>query len=78
MVPYIHVFNCYTPGLAYNLSPLKPNGISHSYQLDQSISLSRVVGGIFHFYSNFDSKQWRAELFAIDARLIWLNCQASY
>ena len=31
-----------------------PNGISHCYQLDQSISDSGSLGGIFHFYSNFD------------------------
>ena len=35
-------------------NPLKPNGISQSYQLNQSISVLRVVGWyFFHFYSNF-------------------------
>ena len=29
----------------------KPSGISQSYQLDQSISALRVVGGDFRFYS---------------------------
>ena len=33
----------------------KPNGISHSYQLDQPISILWVyLGGIFHFYKNFN------------------------
>ena len=41
-----------------------PNGIPHPYLLDDSISNFRVVGGIFHFHSNFKketsvSKQWR-------------------
>ena len=36
------------------LTPFKPDVIiSHSYQLDQSISVLRVVvSSIFHFYSN--------------------------
>ena len=29
------------------LNPFKPNGISHSYQLDQSISILRIVGQYF-------------------------------
>ena len=33
---------------------VKPNGVSHSYQLDQSISVLRVGGRFFHFLSNFD------------------------
>ena len=36
-----------------NQSHFNPNGISHSYQLDQSISVLRVVSGIFQLYSNF-------------------------
>ena len=32
-------------------NPLKPNG---SYQLGQSFSALTDVGGIFHFYSNFN------------------------
>ena len=38
------------------LNPFKMNGISHFYQLDQSISALRVVGWnfFFHFYSNFN------------------------
>ena len=31
------------------IDPLKPNGISNSYQLDQSISVLRIIG----LYSNF-------------------------
>ena len=33
--------------------PFMPNGVSHCYELDESISNFRVVGGIFHFNSNF-------------------------
>ena len=33
--------------------PFMSNGISNSYHLDQSISISRVVGWYFPFYSNF-------------------------
>ena len=37
------------------LNPFKPNGISLHYQLDQSISILRVVlWYFFHFYSNFN------------------------
>ena len=35
------------------INPFMSNGISHCYQLDQSIVVLRVVGGSFHFYSNF-------------------------
>ena len=31
----------------------KPHGISHSYQLDQSVSVLRVVGRYLSFYLNF-------------------------
>ena len=34
------------------LNPFKPNGISYYYQLDQSISVLRVVG--WYFYSNLN------------------------
>ena len=37
-------------------NPLMPNGISHRYQMKQSISVLRMLGGIFHFYSNFNRK----------------------
>ena len=30
-----------------NFNPIKSNEISHSYQMDQSISVSRVVGRYF-------------------------------
>ena len=33
------------------VNPYKLNGISHSYQLDQSISVLRVVGWNFSFLS---------------------------
>ena len=35
------------------VNPFKANGISHYYQLGQSISDLRVVGGVFHFYRTF-------------------------
>ena len=31
-----------------------PNGISHRYRLEQSISVLRVAGWYFHLYSNFN------------------------
>ena len=55
-----------------------PNGIAQSYQLDQSISVLRVAGGIFRLYSYFDrkyvSKQWRETLIrrGVLRRLIWV------
>ena len=36
-----------------NINPFKPNGISQCYQLDHSISVFRVVGQYFSFFSNF-------------------------
>ena len=35
------------------INPFKPNGISHFYHLDQSISLLRVVGWYFSFSFKF-------------------------
>ena len=37
-----------------NINPFKPNGISHRYQLDQSISALSNIGWYFQFYSNFN------------------------
>ena len=37
-------------------NPFMPNGIFQRYQLKQFISVLRDVGGIFHFYSNFNRK----------------------
>ena len=36
------------------LNPFKPNGVSRPYPLDQSISVLRVVGWYFSFYSQFN------------------------
>ena len=36
------------------LNPFKPNGVSHCYQLEQSIFVSIDVGWYFSFYSNFN------------------------
>ena len=33
-----------------HINLFKPNGISYFYELDQSISALRAVGGIFHLY----------------------------
>ena len=33
--------------------PFKPNGISHFYQLDQSIYVLRVVGWYYSFFFKF-------------------------
>ena len=43
---------------------VKPNGISHCYQLEQSISVLRDVGWYFSFFiqiliEHSASKQWR-------------------
>ena len=35
-------------------NPFKPNGISNSYQLDQSISVLRIVGRYFSFLVKFN------------------------
>ena len=35
------------------LNPFKPNGISHYYQLDQSISILRLVGWYFRILYKF-------------------------
>ena len=35
------------------INPFKFNGISHSYQLDQSISVLKIIGRYYSFYSNF-------------------------
>ena len=45
-------------------NPLMPNGISHRYQLEQSISVLRDVRWYFFIYiqvliENYASKQWR-------------------
>ena len=37
-------------------NPFMPNGISHRYQLKQSISVLRDVRWYFCFYSNFNRK----------------------
>ena len=37
-----------------------PNGISHRYQMEQSISVLRDVSGIFHFYESFNRKIMQA------------------
>ena len=35
------------------LNPLMLNVFSHPYQMDESITILGLLGGIFHFYSNF-------------------------
>ena len=45
------------------IHPFMPYEISNSYQMDQSISVLMVVGGILQVYSNFTrlfgKQQWR-------------------
>ena len=36
------------------VNPFQLNEISLYYELDQSLSVLRMLGGIFHLYSNFD------------------------
>ena len=52
-----------------------PNGISNCYQLEESISVLRVVGGIFHFYSNFKRNFCKQTVKnnKKNARIIWVN-----
>ena len=39
-----------------HFNPFMPNEISQRYLLEQSISVLGMLGGIFHFYSNFYRK----------------------
>ena len=57
-----------------------PNGISHSYQLDMFISVLRVVGGSFHFNSNFDRKccKQTVKILIRRTRSLVLVCTALY
>ena len=41
-------------------NPFMPNGISHRYQLEQSISVLRDVSGIYNFYESFNRKIMQA------------------
>ena len=40
------------PLIVAPFNPFMPSVFSYPYQLDESISNVRAVGGIFHFYSN--------------------------
>ena len=42
-----------TPAHETVISPFKPNGVSHSSPMDQSISVLRIVSGMFLFDWNF-------------------------
>ena len=51
-------------GIIGTFNPFKHNGISHCYQLEQSISILRNVGWYFSFFFHIliehsASKQWR-------------------
>ena len=59
------------------VNPLLPNGFSHLYQLDESISNFRALVGSFHFYSNFKRKFFKQTVENLIRRrvlwrLIWL------
>ena len=43
--------NCIQKSWVQQFNPFLPNGISHPYQLDQSIPILRVVGCYFSFYT---------------------------
>ena len=63
--------------LVSTINPFVLNGISHSSQLDQSISILRVIGWYFSFFSNFNRtfcKQTVETLIRrhIMRRLIWV------
>ena len=60
-----------------NVNPFMPNGIPLSYKLDQSITVLRLLGGIFHFYSNFVRTFWKQTVETLVRRrvlrrLIWV------
>ena len=53
--------------MLFIINTFKPKGFPHYYQLDQSISVLRVVGflgGVFHFLliliEQSDGKRWRS------------------
>ena len=50
-----------------------PNGICHCYQFDQPISVLRVVGGIFHFYSNLDRTICKQTVEFLIRHLNWIR-----
>ena len=56
--------------------PIMPNGFSHRYQLEQSISVLRLLGGISHFY-DFNKAFYKQKVEThirrrILRRLIWV------
>ena len=55
-----------------NANPFKLNGISHSYQMDQSIFILRLLGCTFIFYLNFHRSctQQTVEIL-IRRRVLW-------
>ena len=49
-----YIFRCLFFLGALRVNPFTPNGISHdSHQLDQSISVLKVVGASFNLFFNF-------------------------
>ena len=64
---YISQVKCFNSEFVHYMrtafNPVIPNGISHRYQLEQSISVLRGVRWYFLLYQvlieNYASKQWR-------------------
>ena len=61
----------------FQVNPFIPNGISLYYQVGQPVSVFRVVGGIFHFYSNLDRTTYKQTVETLIRRhkmrrLIWV------
>ena len=61
----------------FQVNPFIPNEISHFYQVGQPVSVFRVVGGIFHFYSNLDRPAYKQTVDTLIRRrrmrrLIWV------
>ena len=54
LIAYVTDEGCVSAQSCKSLNPFKPSGVSQRYQLEQSTSVLRVVGGILHFYSNFN------------------------
>ena len=56
----------------FKLNPFKPNGVSHCYQLEQSIFVSIDVGWYFSFYSNFNRTFYKQTVETlIRRRVLW-------
>ena len=89
LIFYFMLFKRYIPSQEWydtvSVNPFKPNGFSHSYQLEQCISVLRAVGiDLFCIQSLIEqsvTKQWRplsdaaARIFTYETRSKRTLCQ---